>query len=196
MTLEIYSIGHSTQPGESFAELLHRHAVKVVADVRSQPYSRRNPQFNRERLASALGGSGIQYLFLGKELGARCEDPACYIDDRVQYSLLAQTALFREGIERLLHEAAQHRVALMCAEKEPLECHRTLLVARELEQRGARVQHIHIDGRLESHSDAMTRLVTQLRLSPDLFLDARTLQDEAYERQGQRIAYQRPATRK
>jgi uncharacterized protein (DUF488 family) len=198
MSVEIYTIGHSTQPDEAFVDLLRRHAVTAVADVRSQPHSRRNPQFNRERLASTLGHAGIQYVFLGRELGARSEDPTCYVDDRVQYSLLARTALFRSGIERVLQGSATYRIALMCAEKEPLECHRTILVARELVQRGASIQHILIDGRLEPHAQALTRLMKQLRLSGenDLFRDESALLDEAYERQGRRIAYERPASQK
>jgi uncharacterized protein (DUF488 family) len=196
MSIEIYTIGHSTQPGDSFTELLRRHAVVAVTDVRSQPYSRRNPQFNRDRLAGALASAGIGYVFLGKELGARSEDPACYVDDCVQYPLLARTALFQGGIERVLQDAATRRLALMCAEKEPLDCHRTLLVARELERRHAQIRHIHIDGRLETHQDAMTRLTEQLKLADDLFRDGRALLDEAYERQGRKIAYQRPTPRR
>jgi uncharacterized protein (DUF488 family) len=196
MSVDIYTIGHSTQPGESFVALLRQHTVATVADVRSQPHSRRNPQFNRERLTGTLGSAGIEYVFLGRELGARSEDPGCYADDCVQYRLLAQTALFKSGIEQVLQQAATRRVALMCAEKEPLDCHRTILVARELEQRGARIQHIHIDGHIETHPNAMVRLTQQLKLSGDLFLDGSALLDEAYERQGRKIAYQRPGARR
>jgi uncharacterized protein (DUF488 family) len=193
MSVEIYTIGHSTQPGESFVALLQCHAVATVADVRSQPHSRRNPQFNRDRLAAALASAGIEYVFLGRELGARSEDPSCYVDDCVQYQRLAQTGLFKSGIERVLQEGLTRRVALMCAEKEPLDCHRTILVARELELRDARIQHIHIDGHLEPHPQAMARLMKQLKLSSDLFVEGSALLDEAYERQGRKIAYQRPA---
>jgi uncharacterized protein (DUF488 family) len=192
MSVEIYTIGHSTQSGDAFVQLLRRHTVAAVLDVRSQPHSRRNPQFNRERLAVALRSAGIEYEFLGRELGARSEDPSCYVDDCVQYGLLAQTALFQSGVARVLQDAATRRVALMCAEKEPLECHRTILVARELERHDARICHIHIDGRLEPHQDAMTRLKKQLKLSEDLLHGERELLDTAYEQQGRRIAYQRP----
>jgi uncharacterized protein (DUF488 family) len=194
MTVEIYTIGHSTQPGEAFIGLLRRHGVTAVADVRTQPYSRRNPQFSRERLQAALKETGIRYVFLGRELGARTEDPACYVGDCVQFPLLAQTALFQSGIERVLEGAAAYRVALMCAEKEPLECHRTLLVARALAQRGAHIQHILIDGRLEPHEDTLARLVKQLRLpgGDDLFGSGDARIEEAYTRQSSRIAYRRP----
>lgn len=193
MSLQIYTIGHSTQSAEAFIHLLQGQAVTLVADVRSVPHSRRNPQFNRQTLTASLEQVGIQYAFLGKELGARSEDPACYVEDRVQYALLAQTALFHEGITRVLALAAVHRVALMCAEKEPLECHRTLLVARALEKQEVSIQHILIDGQVESHRQAIARLIRQLRLpAADLFQDEQAQIEEAYERQGRRIAYQRP----
>jgi len=99
----IHTIGHSNHPIAAFLALLQRHAVTAVADVRSTPYSRFNPQFRREKLQASLAGSGIQYVFLGEELGARSQDPACYdADGRVSYARLAETELFRSGIQRLL----------------------------------------------------------------------------------------------
>jgi uncharacterized protein (DUF488 family) len=195
MTADILTIGHSTQSAEEFIARLRSHAVTAVADVRSMPHSRRNPQFNRERLAAALKSAGIAYVFLGKELGARSSDERCYIDNKVQYRLLAQTELFQSGLERVLEGAATYRIALMCAEKEPLECHRTILVARELITRGCGVHHILIDGTLEPHTNTLARLLTRLgsKASPDLFGAPTLTIDEAYERQGARIAYDRRA---
>lgn len=193
MTTELLTIGHSTQPVATLIEHLKRHRVTAVADVRSTPYSRRQPQFNQDRLATSLQGVGIRYVFLGKELGARTPDDRCYIDDKVQYRLLAQTELFRSGTERVLEVAATDRVALMCAEKEPLQCHRTILVARELLGRGVSVQHILIDGSLEPHGETMARLLKQLepKSTGDLFGPPPLTLDEAYEQQGHRIAYVR-----
>jgi uncharacterized protein (DUF488 family) len=129
MTDAVYTIGHSTHSIGRFVELLKSHSVTAVADVRSQPYSRMNPQFSREPLKEALRNANIKYVFLGKELGARSENKSCYRDGQVQYDLLAQTDLFKRGIERVKEGARTYRIALMCAEKEPLECHRTILVA-------------------------------------------------------------------
>lgn len=125
----VLTIGHSNHPIERFIGLLKQDGVTAVADVRSAPFSRHNPQFNKDSLQQSLSEAGIAYIFLGKELGARSNDRSCYEDGRVQYERLARTDLFLDGIERVRKGAEQYRIALMCAEKEPLECHRTLLVA-------------------------------------------------------------------
>ena len=151
---------------DAFLRLLHGQGVDLLADVRSAPYSRFNPQFNRETLAATLSRNGIEYMYFGTELGGRPKDPACYEGGRVCYDRVAETGSFREGIAQVLDAAAQHRVALLCAEREPLDCHRTLLVARALDAQGAQVQHIHADGILENHADAMSRLLEQHHLAP------------------------------
>jgi len=189
-TNSVYTIGHSTHSAEVFLALLRQHGVEAVADVRSSPFSRFNPQFNRELLEQFLKANGIRYVFLGKELGARSEDRSCYLDGRVQYGRLAQTPLFQSGLDRVLQGAAKYRVALMCAEKEPLECHRTLLVARALAERGQPVLHIHADGHLESHEAAMERLLDVTGLpKEDLFRSRQELLAEALARQEQQVAY-------
>lgn len=186
----VYTIGHSTHSADAFLALLRRHGVEAVADVRSSPFSRFNPQFNREPLGQFLKTNGIRYVFLGKELGARSEDRSCYLDGRVQYSRLAQTPLFQSGLDRVLQGAAKYRVALMCAEKEPLECHRTLLVAKTLAERGQPVLHIHADGHLETHEAAMERLLAVTGLpKEDLFRSKQELLAEALARQEKQVAY-------
>ena len=115
--MQLYTVGHSNHPIEKFIGLLTANGINAVADVRSRPFSRRHPQFNKERLAAQLAQHGIAYVFLGKELGARSEDPACYEDGKVQYPRLAATAAFKTGIERVLAGAEKFRLALMCAEK-------------------------------------------------------------------------------
>ena len=116
----ILTIGHSNHPIERFVALLQMHAVTAIVDVRSQPHSRLFPAYNRQPLAEALKENGIAYAFLGRELGARAEDPACYVEGRVQYRRLAETALFKDGLRRVQKAMAAHRIALLCAEKEPL----------------------------------------------------------------------------
>jgi uncharacterized protein (DUF488 family) len=130
-------------------------------------------------------------VFLGAELGARSQDPTCYdTEGRVSYARLAGTDLFRKGIERLRTGMADHRISLMCAEREPLECHRTILVARELVREGVAVTHILADGSLESHEHAMQRLATSLKLTPgDLFGNSADLIERACDLQAARIAY-------
>ena len=167
----IYTVGHSNHPIERFIGLLQAHGITALADVRSTPYSRFNPQFRREKLQAALAAVGIQYVFLGEELGARSNDPAVYdADGRVSYALLAKTDLFRRGIARLKTGMADHRISIMCAEREPLDCHRTILVSRELAREGVPVTHILADGSLETHDHAMERLIASMKLSEaDLF---------------------------
>jgi uncharacterized protein (DUF488 family) len=186
----VFTIGHSTHSIDAFIALLRRHAVTAVADVRSAPFSRFNPQFNKEALARSLKARGIKYVFLGRELGARSEDRSCYENGRVQYARLARTKSFHSGLGRVIRGAHDHRVALMCAEKEPLECHRTLLVARALIEHGVAVHHILADGRLETHGDAMVRLLSVLGLPrEDLFRSKQELIEHALALQEERIAY-------
>jgi len=185
----IFTIGHSVHAPESFLTLLKGHEIECVCDVRSHPYSR-HPQFNRENLARDLKASGIAYLFLGAELGARSTDPSCYDRGKVRYDKLAQTALFRQGIARLTAEAAHNRVALVCAEKDPLDCHRTILIAPHILAAGFDVRHIHADGSLESHADALGRLRRQLDLpESDLFRSAEDVIEDACRIQAGKIAF-------
>jgi len=194
----IYTIGHSNHPIEHFVALLQQHGIQALADVRSNPYSRFNPQYNRERLQASLSAAGgIRYVFLGEELGARSKDPSCYDDEgRVSYAKLAKTPLFRKGIERLQTGMQQHRIAIMCAERNPLDCHRTILVSRELEKVGIPVTHILHDGALESNRHAMERLASDLKLATtDLFRSQDELIEDAYDTQGRKVGYMRPAPR-
>ena len=186
----VLTIGHSTHSIDAFIELLRRHGVTALADVRSAPFSRFNPQFNKETLARSLKEHGIKYVFLGRELGARSNDRSCYENGRVQYARLARTEAFRSGLDRVMRGAHDHRIALMCAEKEPWECHRTILVARALVEQGIEVQHILADGRLETHDQAMERLLAVLALPrEDLFRSRQELIAQALALQEERIAY-------
>jgi uncharacterized protein (DUF488 family) len=190
----IYTIGHSNHPAERIVSLLRQQGIDALADVRSTPYSRFNPQFRREALAATLKSVGIQYVFLGKELGARSEDPQCYDNNRVSYAKLAQSELFRRGLERLMTGMREHKIAVMCAEREPLDCHRTILVARELDRAGVPVTHILSDGSLETHHHAMERLVAELDLpGEDLFSSPAERFDAAYELRGKKMGYVRRA---
>lgn len=193
MSPRILTIGHSTHSIEHFVDLLRAHDVSAVADVRSAPFSRYAPQFNKEPLKEALNRARIAYVFLGKELGARSSDRSCYVDGRVQYSRLAKTQLFKSGVDRLLRGADERRIAIMCTEKDPLDCHRTLLVTRAIVDAGATVDHVLADGRLESNNDAMTRLLDKQGLGqPDLFRTADELLEEALRIQEHEIAYVDP----
>ena len=188
--LEVLTVGHSNHILEAFINLLLANRVTAVADVRSAPFSRLHPQFNRDALAEELKNEGIAYSFLGNELGGRPKDKSCYEGGQVQYRRVAKTGEFGRGLDRILTGAQQYRIALMCAEREPLECHRGLLIAPELENRRVSVVHIHADGTLESHAQAMDRLLTLFGLSgEDLFRSRSELVEEACLRQQERVAY-------
>lgn len=186
----IYTVGHSTHTAEKFLNLLQKHGITAIADVRSSPYSRMNPQFNREVIQATLKKAGIQYVFLGAELGARASDPGCYIDGKVQYGRIAAKAEFIHALERIESGAAKFKIALMCAEGDPLTCHRTILVGRCLIERGAELRHIRVDGSIETHDDALARLLAEVGLGKeDMFRPLASRVAEAYARREADIAY-------
>ena len=188
----VFTIGHSNHSPETFLELLSRHSVEEIVDVRSSPQSRYTPQFNYDVLTEILDEVGISYVFLGGELGGRPVDRSCYDSEgRVIYDRLADTELFDDGIGRLVREADERRMALMCTENEPLVCHRSVLIAKALDERGVTVEHILADGSLEKHNITMGRLLDSFHLPPqgDLFRSRDEVLADAIERQAKKIAY-------
>lgn len=144
----IYTIGHSNQSMDEFLALLHEHGIQVLVDVRSAPYSRWVPHFNKRELQQAIESEGLRYLYLGQPLGGRPENSQHLDSDgRALYYKMAQTPEFRKGIARLLTGMKDFRVALMCSEENPDVCHRNLLVGRVLrEDHAVNVRHIRGDG--------------------------------------------------
>jgi uncharacterized protein (DUF488 family) len=147
---QLFTIGHSNHSTGKFVELLRTHAIELVCDVRSTPYSRFNRQFNRETIQEELKQRGIGYLFLGKELGGKPTDPGFPTDDRSRFAMIAKSEWFRAGLERLLEEAKRCRTVIMCAEKDPAQCHRTHLICRHIPQ-GITIHHILADGSITDH---------------------------------------------
>ena len=187
-----FTIGHSNHAAEVFLRLLLGQRIEEVVDVRSSPHSRFNPQFNRKRLQAALEEAGLGYAFMGAALGGRPADPRCYdTEGRVQYDRIAETEAFREGMGQVRRRAGERRIALMCSEKEPLHCHRTLLIARLLTQGGLDVSHILADGAVEDHAAAMDRLLAKFGYPRDgdmLRSRERNIAD-AVGRQAKKVAY-------
>ncbi len=155
----VLTIGHSNHPWPEFLELLRRNEVACLVDVRSMPASRRYPQFNRSAVERALGDAGIGYRFLGDRLGGRPKDPAGYTEGVVDYEKVAATSAFRDGLDELAGMARSRRCCVMCAERDPLDCHRAILVARHLAPKGFSISHIHGDGRIETQGAFETRLI-------------------------------------
>jgi uncharacterized protein (DUF488 family) len=164
----IFTIGHSNHFRERFLDLLAANAITALADVRSVPHSRWASQFNKDALGKSLADNAIAYVFLGKELGGRPKDPALLRDGKPDYAAMAKSDAFRTGIERVLEGAKTYRIALMCAERDPVDCHRFLLIARHLAARDIPVGHILATGEVEEQQ-ATERRIQRRDGSVDLF---------------------------
>lgn len=187
----LYTVGHSVHPTDHFIKILKMNRIDAVADVRSSPYSKFTPQFNREFLKEALMTHGIRYVFLGEELGARRDEPECYERNKVVYSKVANLPSFKTGISRLREGTEKMRVAIMCAEKDPLTCHRSILVAHFARDQFSDTLHILEDGSIESRAEADLRLLTEYKLEKDdLFSPYEERLALAYSRRAEKIAYE------
>jgi uncharacterized protein (DUF488 family) len=154
MGLCLLTVGHSNHSVEKLLRILRANRVDVLVDVRSQPYSKYAPHFDKEALKAAVTSAGIGYLFLGDEIGGRPEGAEFYdAEGHVLYDVWRQSPQFLRGIARLEQEAALGRVAILCGEENPAECHRRFLIGRALIERGGTVQHIRGDGRLQSEAE-------------------------------------------
>ncbi len=192
MSGTLFTIGYSNRSIEDFIALLKQHKISALCDVRSAPYSSRNPRFNRELLKQSLKSHNIEYVFLGEELGARPKDLSCYVEGKAIYEKIAAATLFKKGLERIKHGMQKNYViALMCAEKDPITCHRTILICRNLRAQGIDIQHIIDYETTESQVDLEKRLIAQLKLHLDMFKDSdpNGVIERAYDIQGDRIAY-------
>ena len=187
----IFTIGHSNHSLEDFLVLLNQHNIATLADVRSSPYGRLE-HFNREIIAAALKAAGIEYIFMGRELGARREEPECYENGVAVYEKIAGLPVFQEGLSQLRQLALKSPLAIMCAEKEPLDCHRTILICRHLRDSGLQIKHILADGGLEDHARTEKRLVKKMGIERTLFepdLSEEEMIRRAYDERGQEIAF-------
>jgi uncharacterized protein (DUF488 family) len=191
----IFTIGHSNLDPEQFLSLLSRAEVEAVADVRSVPQSSRFPQFSQSALEGILRDAALDYVFLGEELGGRPDDPAAYHDDgRVNYPARRRSYAFKSGIDQLLKLAQEKTVAMLCAEEDPLDCHRFLMICPELVASGVSPVHLRKDGHAESQEAAENRLLAAHGFSGvaanTLFPEARAeALEKAYELQAQRAAF-------
>lgn len=188
---ELFTIGYSPHVLDSFLNILEKFRITAVADVRSSPYSQFKPEFNKDKLAEFLNKNGVAYVFLGDFCGARVEDPSCYFNGKVDYALVAENPKFKEGLERIIKGMDKFRIALMCAEKDPITCHRTILVCRNLAYRGINIKHILSTGKTEDHKDSEQRLLKLFKLNyPEMFRNEQQRLNDAYTRQGEKIAYE------
>lgn len=188
----LFTIGHSTRTLDEFVSLLKQNEINAVADVRSSPFSRYMPHFNRDALQQSLKTHDIQYVFLGDELGARREERECYVEGVAKYGLIEKTAAFAEGLERIRKGASKFRIAMMCAEKDPLTCHRTILVAKALKGE-YEFRHVVTEHKVLSQRELEQELLARWNMShPELFQQPGEMLEEAYRRQSEEIAYAVP----
>lgn len=163
----IYTIGYGAREMEEFIAVLKRYGIAYLVDVRSRPYSRFKPDFSKEALEAHLKAHGIRYVFMGKSLGGRPEDPACYTDGKVDYGKVREKGFYLKGIGRLEEAWRQQLpVALMCSEGKPEACHRTMLIGQTLVEREIEVAHI------DENDQAITQEDVRLRRTkgqPSLF---------------------------
>lgn len=149
----IWTIGHSNHAFDHFQVLLRENDIQFLVDVRSSPYSRYSPQFDRQALQTGLKSVGTAYTFFGEDLGGRPPEPDLYdAEGRVKYYAVARLQRFRNAIERLVAGSESHRIAVMCSEENPEGCHRRLLVGRVLTSFGLTLRHMRGDGRVEEES--------------------------------------------
>ena len=189
----LLTVGHSTHSIVDFLKLLQKHGVEALCDVRSSPYSQFNPQFNMSALKHSLSKAGILYVYLGDVLGGRGLSEFEYIEDKTSYEHIAQTARFRAGLERLKEAVQDYQLALMCAEKDPIDCHRAILITRNLRNEEIDVAHMHADRSIELNSDFERRLLAKHKLPErDLFSSMDEMINTAYEKQASRISFKRP----
>ena len=186
LSYDLLTIGHSNLTADRFIGLLKNAGLNAIADVRSVPFSRWCPWFSAKALTQRLGEEGISYIALGDALGGRPRDPKLYREGVADYEAMAARVEFATGLARVVDASARQRVCLLCAEGEPLDCHRCLLVGRALAEHGLSVGHIRADGTVEPHAATEERLLAIG--GADLFRDRRENLAEAYRRAARAVA--------
>ncbi len=190
MENKIYTIGYSTFELDDFIRIIKSYGITAVADVRSSPYSKFKPEFNKKEFQKELKKNDLAYVFLGQELGARVDMPDCYINNKVNFKLVAQHDIFLNGITRIKTGMEKYNIVLMCAEKDPITCHRTILICRTLRALKIEIFHILGNRQIEKHSDTEQRLLALFDLQePSIFETTEQRINQAYDLQAEKIAY-------
>jgi uncharacterized protein (DUF488 family) len=187
----LYTIGYAAFDNINlFIKALKNNSIDAIADVRSVPLSGYKPDFSKDYLEKYLKKNNIKYVFLGDNCGARIKDPSCYVEGYVSYEKIKESSVFKHGIDRILNGLNKYSVALLCAEKDPIYCHRDILVCRNLKPFNINIQHIISDVIVETNTSAENRLLTEFNLnSTDFFMSDNDRLNLAYDQQGKKIAY-------
>ncbi|EZP73663.1 hypothetical protein BV96_01106 [Sphingomonas paucimobilis] len=191
---KLFTVGYSGLEMQGFVALLRANHVNVVCDVRSMPYSKYKPDFSRAPFKAGLNAAGIKYTFLGDQLGARPKDRACYVNGQATYERISKSDFFKSGLDRIRTGSAMMNLAIVCSESDPIECHRAILVCRNLDDIRDRIAHIHGNGQIEDQRAFDARLVEMHGLTPPPLLqepgDWERAVGAAYKKQGDGIAFQ------
>jgi uncharacterized protein (DUF488 family) len=157
--LPVYTIGYGSRTMDRFLTVLRENEIGCLVDVRSSPYSRFRPEYSRESLDASLKEAGVRYVFLGEQLGGRPDAPECYVDGKVEYERVSAREPYKRGIERVVRAREQGmRVALMCSEGKPEECHRSKLIGATLVEQGIPVVHIDEEDTPQTQDAVIGRL--------------------------------------
>jgi len=188
--VEVLTIGHSTLPYERFLALLRQASVTAIADVRTAPFSRHFPHFNRDSLRNELRSDDVAYVFLGEELGGRPKGERFFCNGVADYEKMAKTDIFARGLKRVIEGAKKYRIAMMCSEHDPLDCHRCLLVGRALQEWGVTVRHILGSGEIVDHRQVEDKLMEMSGKSDiDLFEPPAKRLAAAYRDRAMKVAF-------
>jgi uncharacterized protein (DUF488 family) len=155
----LFTIGYGARSRDELTDILRSYQIDYLIDVRSRPYSKFKPEFSKDQLKNHLKSKRIQYVYMGDVLGGQPDDPECYVDGKVEYAICKQKPFFQTGLDRLRTAWIQDlRVAVMCSEGRPQDCHRCKLVGEALTEQGINVQHIDESGHLRTHEDVIAQL--------------------------------------
>ena len=187
----LYTIGYAAFDSiEAFIKALKINNIEVIADVRSIPKSSYRPEFSKDYLQKRLKDNSIKYVFLGDNCGARIDDPACYVNGQVNYDKIKETTTFKQGLERILNGLNKYAISLLCAEKDPIFCHRDILVCRNLKPYDVNIQHVISEKKIELNLMTESRLLKYLKLdTDDFFMSYEDRLNLAYDKQGNKIAF-------
>ena len=194
---EIYTVGHSNHQIDYFLELLKFRNINCLIDVRSTPVSNYSPQFNKLPLKNYLKNNNITYMHFKDEFGARHEQETVLDENgQVNFELFRKTNEFKKGIERVEKGFSKgYRIALMCSEGNPLECHRFSMISVYLNKIGYNVFHILKNKVVKSHAQLEQELLKKYQKKlpkPSLFdpkIDEGRIIKEAYKLHNKEIGW-------
>ncbi|MCI5739678.1 MAG: DUF488 domain-containing protein [Ruminococcus sp.] len=197
MVNTVYTIGYSGFSIDDFVATLKSRNVSLVVDVRSSPFSKYFPEYNKDALEICLKTQGIYYRNYANEFGARQSDQKYYCKaGYLDFEVFSKSAPFLQGIKKLCNSMEQnYTFALMCAEKDPICCHRAILVARAFFERGYNVVHLLTNGNTITQKEINTRLIEKYYPNRDQMTFFDTPQDDdmllkaAYRKQNAEIGY-------